>query len=984
MFSNSVRFIILNLFFVMAILYGQASYNHPELEWETFETAHFKIHFTQETERSAREGAFVAETIYPHVTGLYNYELKNKTHIIFLDTDDFSNGAAYYYDNKIEIWASPLDFDLRGSHRWLQNVITHEFTHIISLQKSFKFGKNIPGAYLQWIGYEDEKREDVLYGYPNVLVSYPIPGATVPPWLAEGVAQYMFEGTTFDFWDSNRDMILRDRALNDNLLTLTEMNTFGKSGIGNESTYNAGFAFVRYLASTYGEDVFQEIMSQLSRPLSTGINRVIKKVTGSSGKKVFHSFKNTLINHYEESTRHIAENEVKGKILMSEGTTNIHPVWSPDGKRFAYLSNKRNDYFSQTDLYVYDFEIGESEKIMGGVLSAPSWNITGDLIYYSKKSKPDRRGSKWYDIYSYSFEDENETRITEGARAFSPVVLNDSLLAYLAVKDGTHNIYLIHLNSEESEQITNFDDGKQLFNLFADSRNQRLLFDYVENHFRNTALLNLEDTTYSKLIATDEWDERDIVSVGENGYLYSTDKSGIYNLYRIDPGSEKQGYITNVIGGAFMPDVNRDGQIVYSLYENGGYKIALLDSLQFVDEGVVGYYPDHFQQYTALPAPITRQDTTASEQYEDDFSPMFLFPRVMLDYNSVKTGFYFFTNEILNTVTALGGASVNRFKDVDLFLLFELKKMYPTLFAEFFYITRHLSDNIQLYESYEFSTDVQYQLFASQGGFRVPFKEIHQIEFYGAYENYRSSSVFLSDFDDIWGKSGIDYLVGKHIGIKWNTTAYKRTVDYDINPNNGFNMEIDVKQENNRFYNVDSSYSENRIIFDEFTNYRVEGEAGINLELPLPSRVTLSGKLKGGWMSKTDADDFFNFFGGGLPGLKGYPFYSIEGNRMALSSLTLRLPLLRQKHIPLGQFILQNIVIGGVVQYGDAWNGSHDNFSGIRSVGALIRIGGFSFYNYPTGIGVEVHKGLDKFVTDQITYDGDIRTYFTLLFGFTE
>ena len=70
------------------------------------------------------------------------------------DADDYSNGAAYYYDNKIVIWATPLNFELRGSHRWLQNVITHEYAHIVSLQKSMKMGNRIPGAYVQYMGYE--------------------------------------------------------------------------------------------------------------------------------------------------------------------------------------------------------------------------------------------------------------------------------------------------------------------------------------------------------------------------------------------------------------------------------------------------------------------------------------------------------------------------------------------------------------------------------------------------------------------------------------------------------------------------------------------------------------------------------------------------------------------------------------------------------------------------------------------------------------
>ena len=139
---------------LISIIYTQGHYNHPEINWRTFETDNFQIHFYESTEGTAREGAFIAEKIYPFITNLYEFKPKEKTDIIFIDTDDISNGAAYYYDIKIIIWASPMDFELRGSHRWLQNVITHEFAHIVSMQKAMKAGLRFPGAYVQWLGYE--------------------------------------------------------------------------------------------------------------------------------------------------------------------------------------------------------------------------------------------------------------------------------------------------------------------------------------------------------------------------------------------------------------------------------------------------------------------------------------------------------------------------------------------------------------------------------------------------------------------------------------------------------------------------------------------------------------------------------------------------------------------------------------------------------------------------------------------------------------
>lgn len=97
--NNTVLF----LFLSFSILMGNVEYNHPELNWSTFETEHFKIHFHDETEKTAREAATVAELIYPKITEFYNFSPKKKTHLILIDPDDYSNGAAYYYDNKIMI-----------------------------------------------------------------------------------------------------------------------------------------------------------------------------------------------------------------------------------------------------------------------------------------------------------------------------------------------------------------------------------------------------------------------------------------------------------------------------------------------------------------------------------------------------------------------------------------------------------------------------------------------------------------------------------------------------------------------------------------------------------------------------------------------------------------------------------------------------------------------------------------------------------------
>jgi hypothetical protein len=165
--------IILPLFLLPTYVFAQFQPN-PELEWYTIETEHFYIHYHKGTERTANLVAKIAEEIYGPITSLYKYKPSDKTSWIINDESDISNGATDYYGNRIEIASASLDFDLRGTHNWLRNVITHEFAHVIQVPASMKFSSKIPSIYLQFLNYEKERRPDVLFGYPNVIVSYPI------------------------------------------------------------------------------------------------------------------------------------------------------------------------------------------------------------------------------------------------------------------------------------------------------------------------------------------------------------------------------------------------------------------------------------------------------------------------------------------------------------------------------------------------------------------------------------------------------------------------------------------------------------------------------------------------------------------------------------------------------------------------------------------------------------------------------------------
>ena len=91
---------IIFLLYFLSFSFSQSWFNHPELEWKTLESEHFKVHFHDGTERTAEEVIRIAEFVYTPVTDMYKYHPPGKTDIVIKDTDDFSNGSAYFFNNK--------------------------------------------------------------------------------------------------------------------------------------------------------------------------------------------------------------------------------------------------------------------------------------------------------------------------------------------------------------------------------------------------------------------------------------------------------------------------------------------------------------------------------------------------------------------------------------------------------------------------------------------------------------------------------------------------------------------------------------------------------------------------------------------------------------------------------------------------------------------------------------------------------------------
>ncbi|MEO8167524.1 MAG: DPP IV N-terminal domain-containing protein, partial [bacterium] len=1007
----------------------------------------------------------IAEDVYEPITSLYNHKPDQKVSFIIKDYDDYSNGAAYFYDNKVEIWAPSMDFDFRGTHNWLRNVITHEFTHIVQIQTSMKFGRRMPGLYLQWLGYESERRPDVLYGYPNVIVSYPISGFVVPAWFAEGVAQYNRPQLRYDFWDTHRDMILRSYVLKDSMLTWNQMAVFGKTSLGNESSYNSGFAFVHYLAQKYGIQTLNEISRNLGSLGAVTIDGAIERAVGKDGEAVYNEWRTELKKEYAARVAnirgHISEgsrilfhdegdhiNEVTtpfkpqpsgiDKSIASEetrdrcglvadmGFANRYPAFSPDGKKLAFVSTVRGSYLGQSRLIVGDLG-GEFKEIVPGVGSEVSWSPDGKKLYYSRIDNHNPHFSMQSDLYVYDLEKEKETRLTYGRRAMSPNVSPDgSKLVFVVGNDGTSNLVTMNTDTSGYKLITDYKSGEQVYGPKWSPAGDRIVFDYSIKDGRDIAWIRPDGTDLEFLVTGDDDSRTAVFTPDSSRILFASDKSGIFNIYVYNIGAKQTAQLTNVLGGAFMPAMNAAGVLVYSNYGSEGYKLFSFNQPQQIMGEKVEYAPLTPEE-TALPRPVYTQFAGSSTEsfdweklrsyddtklqavkdrpYKNIFTSLSVVPFLRFDnYNTkntaleaIKAGVYLFSNDVLDKLGMFGGAALNTKLERDLFLVFNYRGRLPLFYQlglepiasiEMYNVTRKTGNVITLPAS-TIPVDVTYNLTEFDIAL-AQWTHVGEIEFRYAHSRYTSNIETFKNPETgtlISGSSDL-YLIANDLTLKYSVQAIGRSNTSEINPV-GRKILFTLSRSLNKF-NGDGEYVVGPTglvpVYKPVNFTRVE----LNWREYIPfffKNHTLTFKARGGSILENTVDGFFDFYAGGLIGMKGYPFYAIGGNEIAVAGLEYRFPLINNIDIRFLQFYFDKFYASVYGDFGNAWSSVKPSLKDFKSdAGIEFRLESFSWYSYPTRIFFNASYGLNEFVKDvrgtPVKYGKEWRFYFGVLFGF--
>jgi len=242
-----------------------ASLFDPALRFRALPTAHFVIYFHQGEDRLAQRLARIAEETWHALERPLAVTPPRKTHVVLADQTELYNGYAtpLPYDTVVIYTVTPSGSAM-DTDDWLRIAFTHEFTHIVHLDRSEGWARVVRGIFGR-----------APYAFPNLFL---------PPWQIEGLAVYEESVITGEGRLHAGDFraVVTEAARAQRLEPLDRVNgglTDWPDGVG---IYAYGLGFHEYLANRFGAETLSALAEATARRVPYLASPAFTRVYGES------------------------------------------------------------------------------------------------------------------------------------------------------------------------------------------------------------------------------------------------------------------------------------------------------------------------------------------------------------------------------------------------------------------------------------------------------------------------------------------------------------------------------------------------------------------------------------------------------------------------------------------------------------------------------------------------------------------------------
>lgn len=928
------KYIIYLVFLTLCLpgISSGATLYSPDLEWKSIKTQHFWIHYHQGLEELAVKLSTIAETVHERLTKLNKWAPELRTDVILVDNMDLSNGSATPFPfNRIEIYISrpELDSGLNNFNDWLTLVFTHEYTHILNMDQVNRF----PYGLRKFLGR--------LY-FPNIFL---------PMWMIEGHAVY--HESLLPKSGRNHctytDMIFRTECNAQGLKNLTEASHFPRAWPSGTVPYLYGGQFIEYLEKKYPNATFADVFEANSdNAFPYLINKNARDVYGTNFPILWEEWQKYLSVKFQNQIDKIKTDTLTEiKEITGSGYNTILPRFSRDSKSVYYA---RLTAFNKPALMKYSLENGKS-RLLCKIHSPNSMSVSNSGKIFLSDIELFKSFSVYNDIFVFSNCYKQKTR---GLRAgYVDITPDEEKAVFIKNEKNRYSMILSNILFTDLEEVIKGSDIQLAFpKISPDKKN--IIFTMKDRDGKaNLVLLNIQKNEYKRLTDGEYNDICPTWHPEGNRIIFSSDRTGVYNLYEFDLTSVTLSRLTNLLGGAFSANISPDGKnISFASYGQTGFNIALMPypekKLESALAVITDLSPDFFIS-TQIKQDNTKDIKTGSYSVWNSIFPAYWIPLPIVLYPFVTAEEYYRghsdipfgfstsgSDTLYQNIYFLEAAFYPIQTKADLHATYIFSKFYPNLILNYqddalilgkdkfpwdndpeYYIRRDRSRSGAIALSFPF---IKY-LYAQEILLLYKFeKEFSDISYppYGKIEHY-SSLLARARAAYIFSNSHqYSYSISKEDGRDFSIVGdvYSRAIGSEVS-----------------FYKSYIKYTEYipGVFMNNVIMLHIRGGISINNPDYL-SPYHLGRFAKGVFESpRTDYDEL---------GMRGYPASNIYGNKIAAGSLEYRFPVFQSDKagywtIPV---FLKDVWFAFFYEYGNVWNNKTNIKDFKSSAGAEIHL----------------------------------------------
>jgi len=545
----------------------------PAYRFRELPTTHFIIYFHQGEDRLAGRLAAIAEDTWRRLQSSFDVPPPARTHVVLVDQTDVANGYATPIPrDTIAIYAAwPAGSDLLRVDDWLRVVFTHEFTHIVHLDRSEGWARLARGVFGR-----------IPLAFPNLFL---------PGWQIEGLAVYEESVVTGSGRLHAGDFraIVDEQARARRLEPLDRINGGLTAWPGGLAQYAYGLGFHAYLAETYGAEKLGTLAHDTARSLPFLSSRAFAKVYGKP--------LGTLFREYEAGLRaSIPAGEA------TDGATRLtHHDYTVSGPRFAPACPgcPPEIYYSVVDAdalpALYRLRLDGADAVPRRVATRyfGSTSAPGRQVVYFDQQEIHRNAGVYGDIYALDRTGGGVRPVTKNARLLDPDLSPDEqTLAAVQGQPGRRDLVLVRLTPAGPTVTALVSEADTQFNAPRWSPDGRSIAVERQATGGQPEIAVVDVASGATRIVgagdrmrwvTPTWrrDGAAIVAAADVG-------DGPFNLYEIELSSGRPRQLTHTSGGATWPDVSPDGTAIVYV----GYLATGFDVFEMPYPGTSGAAPD--------------------------------------------------------------------------------------------------------------------------------------------------------------------------------------------------------------------------------------------------------------------------------------------------------------------------------------------------------------------------------------------------------